>query len=69
MGSIGSLELKCRVKVEGELLSYVKPIYGKPSEIILDIKAPIVHSQITRRYKLCKKLILIRKGWRLGKTA
>jgi hypothetical protein len=36
MCSLGSMEMKCKVNIEGVTLLYVEPLYGKPPKIIFD---------------------------------
>jgi hypothetical protein len=42
--SLGSTKLKRQMKVEGRLSLYVKPLYGKPPEIIFDKKLQVTRN-------------------------
>jgi len=65
-GSLGNVNIKKRVKVEGAMSLYVQPMYDEVLEIIFDRKSPIIHKQFHKKYRLCNSGPLL-KHLKIGK--
>lgn len=52
-GSLGIVNIKKRMKVEGAMSLYVQPMNGEVLEIVFDRKSPVIHKQFHEKYRLC----------------